>query len=66
MRFECSAEVFVGLVQLCNGVDDCGNGLDEVNILCESESLMHCDVVCIQVIDKTTTRMRIGHPGILL
>ena len=35
--FVCSPGVFVDLNQLCDGVNDCGNGDDETSSLCESK-----------------------------
>ncbi len=35
--FVCSAGKFVELDQLCDGVNDCGNGDDETVALCESK-----------------------------
>ena len=35
--FVCTPGVNIPLDQLCDGVNDCANGDDETNTLCESE-----------------------------
>ena len=39
--FVCTPGLNIPLIQLCDGVNNCGNGDDETTTLCESE-LIYC------------------------